>query len=34
LWKVRFGTRWMPWRKEAMKGVVSCDKLGEAASRR
>ena len=20
------GARWMPWRQEAMKGVVSCDK--------
>jgi hypothetical protein len=28
------GTRWMPWRQEAMKDVVSCDKLRGAASRR
>ena len=28
------GTRWMPWRREAMKDVVSCEKLREAASRR
>ena len=24
---------WMPWRKEAMKDVVSCDKLREAANK-
>jgi hypothetical protein len=24
---------WMPWRKKAMKDVVSCDKLREAANR-
>ena len=24
---------WMPWRKQAMKDVVSCDKLREAANR-
>ena len=23
---------WMPWRKEAMKDVVSCDKLREGAN--
>jgi hypothetical protein len=28
------GTRWMPWRQEAMKDVVSCDKLRGAASGR
>ena len=28
------GTRRMPWHQEAMKGVVSCDKLREAASKR
>ena len=28
------GTRWMPWHQEAMKGVVSCEKLRGAASRR
>jgi hypothetical protein len=28
------GARWMPWQKQAMKGVVSCDKLRGAASRR
>ena len=28
------GTRWMPWRQEAKKDVVSCDKLRGAASRR
>ena len=27
------GTRWMPWRQEAMKDVVSCDKLRGAANR-
>ena len=26
--------RWMPWRQETMKDVVSCDKLRGAASRR
>ena len=25
------GIWWMPWRQEAMKDVVSCDKLREAA---
>src|SRR5438270_12145839 len=25
--------RWMPWRREAMKGVASCDKPRGAASR-
>jgi hypothetical protein len=24
---------WMPWRKQAMKDVTSCDKLREAANR-
>jgi hypothetical protein len=28
------GTRWMPWRSQARKGVVSCDKPREAAYRR
>jgi hypothetical protein len=28
------GTRWMPWRRKAMKDVVSCEKLREAANRR
>lgn len=28
------GTRWMPWRQEAMKDVASCDKFRGAASRR
>ncbi len=28
------GTRWMPWRQEAKKDVVSCDKPRGAASRR
>ena len=28
------GTRWMPWRQEAMKDVVSCEKLRGVASRR
>ncbi len=27
------GERWMPWRREAMKGVASCDKPRGAASR-
>jgi len=27
------GTRWMPWRREAMKDVASCDKPRGAASR-
>ena len=27
------GVRWMPWRREAMKDVVSCDKLRGAANR-
>ena len=25
------GARWMPWHREAMKDVVSCDKLRRAA---
>ena len=25
--QVSKGTRWMPWRQEAMKGVGACDKL-------
>ena len=25
------GIRWMPWRQEAMKDVISCDKLRGAA---
>jgi hypothetical protein len=28
------GARWMPWQKQAMKDVASCDKLREAAHRR
>ena len=28
------GRRWMPWRKEAMKDVASCEKPREAASKR
>ena len=28
------GTRWMPWRQEAMKDVASCEKLGEGANNR
>ena len=27
------GVRWMPWRRTAMKDVVSCDKLRLAANR-
>ena len=27
------GARWMPWRREAMKDVASCDKPRGAASR-
>ena len=27
------GTRWMPWRQEAMKDVVSCDKFRGVANR-
>ena len=27
------GVRWMPWRQEAMKDVVRCDKPGGAANR-
>ena len=27
------GVRWMPWRKQAMKDVASCDKPRGAASR-
>ena len=26
--KVSKGRRWMPWLSEAMKDVISCDKLG------
>jgi hypothetical protein len=26
------GTRWMPWRQEAMKDVGSCEKLREVAN--
>ena len=26
------GTRWMPWRREAMKDAARCDKPGGAAS--
>ena len=26
------GARWMPWRREAMKDVVSCEKLRGAAN--
>ncbi len=28
------GIRWMPWRQEAMKDVVSCDKLRGVANKR
>jgi len=28
------GSRWMPWRQEAKKDVVSCDKPRLAANRR
>jgi hypothetical protein len=28
------GARWMPWQKQAMKDVASCDKLRGAAHRR
>ncbi len=31
--QVTKGVRWMPWRREAMKDVVSCDKLRGAANR-
>jgi len=27
------GVRWMPWQREAMKDVVSCDKPRGAANR-
>ena len=27
------GARWMPWQKQAMKDVTSCDKLRGAANR-
>jgi hypothetical protein len=27
------GARWMPWQKQAMKDVASCDKPRRAASR-
>jgi len=27
------GVRWMPWRQQAMKDVVSCEKPREAANR-
>ena len=30
--KVRKGARWMPWLTEAMKDVISCDKLGVGAN--
>ena len=32
--KVTKGVRWMPWRLQTMKDVVSCDKLREAAHER
>ena len=28
------GSRWMPWRQEAMKDVVRCEKLRGAANKR
>ena len=28
------GRRWMPWRKEAMKDVASCEKPREAVNKR
>ena len=31
--QVTKGVRWMPWRQEATKGVVSCDKPRGAANR-
>ena len=31
--KRKKGIRWMPWRREAMKDVVRCDKLRGAANR-
>lgn len=31
--QVTKGARWMPWRREAMKDVASCEKLRGAASR-
>ena len=30
--KVSKGRRWMPWLSEAMKDVISCDKLGVGAN--
>jgi hypothetical protein len=27
-------TRWMPWQSEAMKDVLTCEKLWEAGKRR
>ena len=30
--KVRKGARWMPWLTEAMKDVISCDKLRVGAN--
>ena len=30
--KVRKGRRWMPWLSEAMKDVISCEKLGGGAN--
>ena len=30
--KVSKGRRWMPWLSEAMKDVISCDKLGGDAN--
>ena len=32
--KVSKGRRWMPWLSEAMKDVISCDKLGVGANNR
>ena len=32
-WKLFQGTWWMPWFTEAMKDVISCDKLGLVAHR-
>jgi len=31
--KRKKGIRWMPWRREAMKDVVRCDKLRGAANK-
>jgi hypothetical protein len=31
--KYEKGIRWMPWRREAMKDVIRCDKLWGAANR-